>query len=168
MHNPPNPTAFILMGVSGCGKTAVGRGLATRLNWPFIDGDDHHPLENIAKMASGKPLEDSDRWPWLRALVAIIDENAQQGRRILIACSALKRSYRDVLRKADGQIIFVHLSGSFDVIQARLAQRAGHFMKPDMLQSQFAVLEPPREAWTVDIRPDLGSLVDQLAERLSE
>lgn len=158
----------VIMGVAGSGKTTVGSALATALGWPFVDADDLHAPASIAKMARGEPLDDADRWPWLDRLRARIDEalaateNAGPGRKgrpgsagrqgLVLACSALKASYRARLAGADagGRVRFVHLAGSPELFQARLAGRAGHFMKPAMLASQLATLEVPVNALTVD------------------
>jgi carbohydrate kinase (thermoresistant glucokinase family) len=158
--------AVVLMGVSGCGKTAVGKALSARLDWPFFDGDDYHPPSNVRKMAAGRPLDDDDRQPWLNALVRLLEDQARASRPVLLACSALKQRYRQLLRRADMQVDFVHLSGPFDVIEARLMARPGHFMKAGMLQSQFDALEPPERALHGDIRLELADLVDVLAIQL--
>ena len=130
----------VVMGVSGSGKSTVGRELADRLGVPFAEGDDFHPPANVAKMASGRPLTDADRWPWLRALAAWVAEHSDSGG--VVTCSALKRSYRDLLRSAADNVWFLHLAGDREVIAARLAVRSGHFMPPGLLDSQFATLEP--------------------------
>jgi gluconokinase len=130
----------VVMGVSGSGKSTVGRELADRLGVPFAEGDDFHPPANVAKMASGQPLTDADRWPWLRALAAWVAEHSDSGG--VVTCSALKRSYRDLLRSAADNVWFLHLAGDREVIAARLAVRGGHFMPPALLDSQFATLEP--------------------------
>jgi gluconokinase len=142
----------VVMGVSGSGKSTVGRELAARLGVPYAEADDFHPPENVAKMASGQPLTDADRWPWLRALAAWIAEHSATGG--VVTCSALKRSYRDLLRSAAARVWFLHLAGDRSVIAARLAARSGHFMPASLLDSQFADLEPlgPDEpGLTVDI-----------------
>ncbi|MDR1823860.1 MAG: gluconokinase [Bifidobacteriaceae bacterium] len=131
---------IVVMGVAGSGKTTVGLALAGRLGWDFAEADDFHPSANIAKMSRGVPLADKDRWPWLQVLRAWIDQHLPDGARGVMTCSALKRSYREVLR-APG-VVFVHLDGSPALLEGRLAARAGHFMKPAMLASQLADLEP--------------------------
>lgn len=140
---------IVVMGVSGCGKSTVGRALAESLGWRFIDADDHHPEANIRKMAHGIPLDDDDRRPWLEALRSILAAEHAAGRSAVLACSALKEAYRVVLKSAAPEVAFVHLRGTYDEVLALMKRRTGHFMKPDMLASQFATLEPPRDA--VDI-----------------
>lgn len=134
---------FVMMGVSGSGKTTVGKALAQRLGAPFYDGDDFHPPQNVAKMASGVPLDDADRHPWLARLHDLIREHLARGETAVVACSALKQKYRDQLRHGNDGLIFVYLQGSFDLLWERMKTRQAHFMKADMLQSQFATLEPP-------------------------
>jgi gluconokinase len=130
-----------VMGVAGTGKSTVAGLLAERLNWEFQEGDALHPPANVAKMSSGTPLTDEDRWPWLDAIAAWIKEKSRRGEPGILTCSALKRSYRDRLRGPN--VIFVFLNGSREVITARMASRADHFMPPALLDSQFATLEPP-------------------------
>lgn len=132
---------IIVMGVSGVGKTAVGSRLAHELGWTFVEADDHHPSTNVAKMSRGEPLTDLDRAPWLTALRAEIERCRAEERSAVVTCSALKRAYRDVLRKSDEHdIVFVHLTGDPDLIRTRMSHRE-HFMQPSMLESQFATLE---------------------------
>jgi gluconokinase len=147
----------ILAGVSGSGKTTVGSRLAGRLGWPFAEGDSFHPPANIAKMTAGIPLTDDDRWPWLAAIRAWIDARIAAGGSGVVACSALKRSYRDYLREGRPDVRLVFLDVSRDQDLARLRARHGHFFPPRLLDSQFADLEPPQ--------PDEGALV--LAARRS-
>lgn len=139
----PMPTAVIVMGVSGCGKSTVGQALASRLGWDFRDGDAFHPAANVAKMRSGAPLTDDDRWPWLDAIATHAAELEAAGGHVVIACSALKRAYRDRLHASGARIRFVHLAGSYELIDARMTARVNHFMPPSLLASQFATLEPP-------------------------
>lgn len=143
-------TALVLMGVAGCGKTSVGQALSALLSIPYIDGDDLHPAANVAKMAAGQPLTDADRWPWLDACGATLAQG-----NVILGCSALKRAYRDRLRRA-GNVRFIHLSGPRDLIAARMAQRTGHYMPLSLLDSQFAALEPP----TPD-EPAITASIDQ-------
>jgi len=146
--------------VSGSGKTTVGRALAARLGVVYAEADEFHPPENIAKMSAGHPLTDEDRWPWLRAIAAWVGEREVDGG--VVTCSALKRTYRDLLRSG-GPVFFVHLDGGQDVIAARLTARQGHFMPPALLASQIADLEP--------LDPDeLGVVldVDQTPDELTE
>ena len=147
-----NAPVLVIMGVSGCGKSTVAGLLAGRLGWDLAEGDDMHPAASIAKMAAGQPLTDEDRWPWLARVAAWIRAQITAHRPGIITCSALKRSYRDVLR-AD-PVVFVYLAASRELIARRLAARPGHFMPLALLDSQFAALEPPgpdEQAVTVDI-----------------
>jgi gluconokinase len=140
----------VVMGVSGCGKSSVGEAMGVLLGIPYIDGDDLHPAENVAKMAAGVALTDADRWPWLDRVAAVLAERAP----VILGCSALKRAYRDRIRAgAGGPVRFVHLAGSRAVIGARMAARTGHYMPASLLDSQFAALEPPGpdEAVTLDV-----------------
>jgi gluconokinase len=144
MASVPGVCAIVVMGVSGAGKSTVGQLIAERLGCPFRDADSFHPPANIAKMSSGQPLTDEDRWPWLAAIAAWIAEHRAAGTTCVVTCSALKRVYRDIVtdhQRADVRL--VHLVGSFDLIAARLAARKGHFMPPALLKSQFDALEPP-------------------------
>ncbi|MEI7059150.1 gluconokinase [Nocardioides sp. CCNWLW239] len=149
------------MGVSGSGKSTVGAVIAQRLRLPFADADDFHPPENIAKMSSGRPLDDHDRRPWLESLGDWLAEHEDTG--AVLSCSALKRSYRDLLHSRAHGLHLLHLSGSLEVIEARLAARAGHFMPPALLRSQFATLEPlapDEQGTTIDIDQDVDAIVD--------
>jgi len=130
----------VVMGVSGSGKTTVGTALAERLGVPYAEADDFHPPENVAKMASGVPLDDEDRRPWLDAIAAWLAERGERGG--VVTCSALRRRYRDRLRRAAPEVFFLHLDGSPELIAERLAARRGHFMPPELLRSQFETLEP--------------------------
>jgi len=141
----------LLMGVSGSGKTTIGRLLSQITGWRFTDADDFHPPANVAKMAAGIPLTDEDRAPWLAALRAHIDARLAAGDNTVIACSALKKAYREVLIADPGRVKLVYLRGSRELLHERLLQRTEHFMKPAMLDSQLAQLEPPANAFTVDI-----------------
>ncbi len=155
------PLLLTIMGVSGCGKTTVGAALARRLRVPFADADDFHPHANVAKMSAGIPLDDADRLPWLHAIGAWQAEHADGG---VISCSALRRSYRDVLRAAAPTQFFVHLAGTPEVVFRRVAARPGHFMPAGLVESQFATLEPlrPDENGVV---LDLDHSVDELVEQ---
>jgi carbohydrate kinase (thermoresistant glucokinase family) len=155
----------VVMGVSGAGKTTVGELLARRLGLPFVEGDDLHPPANVAKMAAGNPLTDAERAPWLRALAARIRAAAAAGLGLVVACSALRRSYREMLRAAAPGVRFVFLQGSRELLQRRLAARRGHFMAADLLDSQLATLEPPgtdEDAWTVGIDRSPDEIVDTI------
>ncbi|MFN3723301.1 MAG: gluconokinase [Paracoccaceae bacterium] len=152
---------LVLMGVAGCGKTSVGEAMAARLGRPYRDGDDLHPALNVEKMRQGIALTDADRWPWLDLVAAELAQDAA----LIVGCSALKRIYRDRIRAgAGGQVTFVHLAGSRDLIAARMAERAGHYMPLSLLDSQFAALEPPGtdEAITVSIDQPLDAIVSQV------
>jgi gluconokinase len=154
----------VIMGVAGSGKTTVGTALAAALGWQFVDADDQHAPESVAKMTRGEPLTDADRWPWLDRLRAVIDgalARGDQGSGLVLACSALKASYRARLAggAAGGRVRFVHLAGSPDLFRARLTGRAGHFMKPAMLDSQLATLEVPADALTVDAALPVAAIV---------
>ncbi len=156
---------LIMMGVSGSGKTTIGKRLAERLGWMFEDGDSFHPASNIEKMQSGHALTDADREPWLRAIAGEIDRQIASGHRPVIACSALKRRYRDILVHGRDDIRIVYLDGSAELIAARLARRKGHFMPPDLLDSQFRTLEKP----TTDERPvavDIDAPVERIVETI--
>lgn len=158
---------FVMMGVSGCGKTTVGQALAERLNCPFYDGDDFHPPQNVAKMSRGVPLNDEDRAPWLARLAALIKTHLEAGETAVLACSALKKRYRDQLRVSD-QVRFIYLAGSFDLIWQRMKSRPDHYMKANMLHSQFDALEPPgadEEADIIAIDQDVDAIVAQILRR---
>ena len=147
----------VVMGVSGCGKTTVGERLADALGWPFAEGDRYHPQANIDKMSAGIPLQDADRWPWLRALAELIGDHERAGQNSVLSCSALKRAYRDELRGGAPRVRFVHLHGDQAVLAARLAARTGHFFPPGLLNSQFAALEPlgpDEDGFVVDVALD--------------
>ena len=143
-HAVPGVAAIVVMGVSGAGKSTVGRLIAAQLNCPFRDADSFHPAANIAKMSRGEPLTDEDRWPWLQAIAAWIAEHRAVGTMCVVTCSALKRAYRDIVTNKQNQDVrLVYLKGDFDLIEARLTARTGHFMPPGLLRSQFAALEEP-------------------------
>lgn len=158
---------LVLMGVSGCGKSTIAALLAGRLGWPFAEGDDLHPAKNVAKMRSGRPLTDADRRPWLEHIAGWIDEQVSLERSAIVTCSALKRSYRDLLRR--DEVTFVYLRGDRNQIAARLATRHEHFMPAALLDSQFADLEPPspdEHALTVDIGSTPADLADEIVAAL--
>jgi carbohydrate kinase (thermoresistant glucokinase family) len=144
----------VVMGVSGCGKTTVGKGLAAALGWPFDEGDRYHPPANVAKMSAHEPLTDEDRWPWLRRLAELIAEHERAGQSSVLACSSLKRAYRDLLRTGAPRVRFLHLAGDKAVLAERLASRKGHFFPADLLDSQYAALEqlaPDEDGVVVDV-----------------
>lgn len=152
----------IVMGVSGAGKTTIGAALARQLGWRFIDADDHHPPGNVAKMAGGVPLTDADREPWLDALNGLLKkcDNA------VLACSALKQSYRDRLTAALPDVRLVFLKGTFELIASRLARRQHRYMPPSLLHSQFQALEPPEKAIAVDVSAEANACVAAIVRRL--
>ena len=157
---------LVIMGVSGSGKSTIGRGLADQLGWPFEEGDALHPAVNVAKMAAGHPLDDADRAPWLAAVGTWIDAQLAAGKPGIVACSALKRRYRDALRRPE--VVFVYLRGPKDLIAHRLEERQGHFMPPALLNSQLEALEPPEpdeRSITVDTG---GSVAGQVAEIVAQ
>ena len=143
----------IIMGVYGCGKTTVAEHLAAELGVKYAEADDFHPKANIEKMAAGHPLTDEDRWPWLDALAAWIDQRVAAGEPAVVTCSALKKIYRDRLRRKG--VVFVYMKGTYDEVLQRMSGRQGHFMKTDMLQSQFDILEEP-SADEVHIDVEIG------------
>ncbi len=169
MADPTSPCALVVMGVSGSGKSTIAEHLAARLGWRYVDGDLFHPPANVAKMSAGHPLTDEDRWPWLRAIAAEIDRLAAAGERAVVACSALKRAYRDILVHGRDDVRIVFLDGTQDLIAKRLAARKGHFMPPGLLDSQFKTLEPPQPSErpvTVSIDASVDGIVDDIVRQL--
>jgi gluconokinase len=157
------------MGVSGSGKSTVAKALGERLGWRFEDGDGFHPRSNVEKMAAGHPLTDEDRWPWLNAIADEIGRVCKADQHVIIACSALKHAYRDVLLRRRKDVRFVFLKGTQELIAARLARRKGHFMPPELLTSQFRTLEPPtpgEQVITVDIEASVETIVDDIVGQL--
>jgi gluconokinase len=137
------PRAILLMGVSGCGKSTTGEGLAAELGWPFRDADSFHPAANIEKMSRGIPLSDEDRWPWLEAIAAWLDERIRKREPGIVSCSALKKTYRRLLLDGRPDVQLVYLKGELPLIGRRMARRVNHFMPPSLLESQFDALEEP-------------------------
>lgn len=165
------PCALIVMGVSGSGKSTIAEKLAARLNWIYEDGDKFHPGSNVEKMSAGRPLTDEDRRPWLQAIADEIDHIGKAGQHVVIACSALKRAYRDILVRGRDDIRIVYLKGSRDLIAGRLAARKGHFMPPDLLDSQFKTLEPPgidENPLVVSIDGSVETIVTDIVDRLDD
>ena len=156
----------LLMGVTGSGKTTVGEKLAAELGWTFSDADDLHPVANKAKMRAGIPLTDDDRWPWLLAVRQVIEQALRDNRGAIIACSALKAAYRDVLAGGLEPIRFVLLDGDPAVLKARLVQRRHEFMNPALLESQIDTLERPPNAIVIDIEPPLDEQVRRIRRAL--
>ncbi|KML47033.1 gluconate kinase [Burkholderia cepacia] len=159
---------LIAMGVSGAGKSRIGEMLAERLSCSYTDGDAFHSAANKEKMHHGIPLTDDDRWPWLRAIRAAIEEKQRAGETAVFTCSSLKRSYRDVLRGTDADVRFVYLQGSFEVLHERLKTRTGHFFDPSLLKSQLDTLEEPGpdEAIVVSIELTPEQIVDQVITKI--
>jgi carbohydrate kinase (thermoresistant glucokinase family) len=163
------PSALVLMGVSGSGKSTIGEALSRRLGWRYEDGDSFHPAANVAKMSAGQPLTDEDRWPWLKAIAAEIERCRQGQEHIIIACSALRKAYRDILVHGQDDTRIVYLDGSQNLIADRLQRRKGHFMPPGLLDSQFATLEPPgpdERPVVVCIDAPVETIVDQILQQL--
>jgi len=163
MYETVRPPRIVVMGVAGSGKTTVGGARAARLGLPFADADEFHPPANVAKMTAGRPLDDSDRLPWLHALGAWLSEHPHGG---VVSCSALKVDYRDVLRAHAPDLTFLHLAGDADVVTARVAARTDHFMPASLVSSQLELLEPLR-ADEAGVVADLTRPVDDLVDELS-
>jgi carbohydrate kinase (thermoresistant glucokinase family) len=162
-------THLVVMGVSGCGKSTVAAALQGRLGWVMAEGDDFHSEANVAKMRDGIPLTDEDRRPWLEAIAAWTSERDAAGDSTVVTCSALKRSYRDLLRAAPGRTRFVHLTGSRDLLAQRMRERSGHFMPGSLLDSQLATLEPlqpDEQGVTLDIGVPIDTIVEQALTQL--
>jgi gluconokinase len=163
------PCALVVMGVSGSGKSTIADKLAERLVWSYEDGDKFHPASNVAKMSAGHPLTDEDRWPWLQAIADEIDRVCKAGQHAVIACSALKRAYRDIVVHGRNDVRIIYLKGAQELIANRLAQRKGHFMPPGLLASQFKTLEPPdgsENPVTVSIDASVDAIVDHIVGQL--
>ena len=169
--SPGKTSVVVVMGVSGCGKSTIASMLAHRLNWIFEEGDWFHPQSNIEKMHTGQPLTDEDRWPWLEGIAAWIDATRRAGNHGTVACSALKRSYRDILVGERADVRIVYLKGGRDLIARRLAARDGHFMPSSLLDSQFATLEEPKpdeHPIVVSIAPHPREIVENIVKRLGK
>jgi gluconokinase len=158
---------YIVMGVSGSGKTTVGKALASELGWDFYDADDFHPPENISKMENRIPLTDADRAPWLAALHKLIESCLTRNRPGVLACSALKESYREKLLEGNAGVQIIHLTGSYELIWSRMASRKDHYMKPEMLKSQFDALEEPADAIIIDISHSVDEIVQEILRRIN-
>ncbi len=160
-------STIVVMGVSGAGKTTLGKALALSLDWEFLEGDDFHPSANIKKMKNNIALDDDDRWPWLMALNEQIKQNQLSGIFSVVSCSALKKIHREILRKGINNIKFVYLYGEPQLIQQRLNDRKNHFMSADLLDSQLASLEVPENALLVSIDLPVGEQVNAVREHLN-
>jgi gluconokinase len=161
--------ALVVMGVSSSGKSSIGQALADRLGWRFADGDDFHPKANIEKQRAGQPLTDDDRWPWLQAIADEIDRVTADGQKLVVACSALKRAYRELLVHGRDDVRLVYLDGSRKLIAERMAARKNHFMPPTLLDSQFKTLEvpgPDEHPITVSIDSDIDGIVSAITKQL--
>jgi len=156
----------IIMGVAGSGKTTTGKAVADRMHGQFLDADDLHPKSNIEKMSRGEPLNDDDRLPWLTLLAAKLADSNERGESVILACSALKQRYRDLLNQNGTKPVWIYLRGSPELFVERLNQRTGHFMKPAMLASQLEALEEPDDALVVDAGLDLREQVAQICRHL--
>ena len=155
----------IVMGVAGSGKTTVGRLLAQQMDWPFFEGDEFHPGANISKMHAGNALADADRWPWLLAVRARMQEVIERRHHAVFACSALKRAYRDSLRLPG--VLFVYLRGDADAIRERLKHRIDHFFDRNLLPSQFAILEEPEDALAINVAQSPDAIVREIVAHLT-
>ncbi len=163
------PCALIVMGVSGSGKTTIAEKLGERLGWKCEDGDKYHPKSNVEKMSAGHPLTDEDRRPWLQAIADKIDQVCEAGEHAVVACSALKRAYRDILVHGRDDVRIVYLDGAQKLIAGRLAARKGHFMPPGLLDSQFKTLEPPgsdENPIAVSIDAPVEAIVEDIVAKL--
>jgi carbohydrate kinase (thermoresistant glucokinase family) len=158
----------ILMGVSGCGKTTIGKQTADKLGIPFYEGDDFHPQSNIEKMSHGIPLTDEDRYAWLERLAQLIQEKLDLGESGVLSCSALKQKYRDLLRIDPDQVVFIYLKGSYELIFKRLQERTDHYMPSHLLASQFESLEEPGEVFTVNIDQSPEAILAEVFTYLEE
>lgn len=165
------PTFILVMGVSGSGKTTVSQGISARLDGSFIEADDFHSQDNITLMSSGQALQDVHRWPWLKAISCAASRLAEQGgaKPVVIACSALRRAYRDKLRDALGSIWIIHLDGTQDVIHRRISARGGHFMPAELLASQFATLEhlePDEDGIVISVKEPIAEIIEDACAHL--
>jgi len=156
---------IIIIGVSGSGKTTIGRLLSGELGWQYYEGDNFHPPANIEKLKNGVPLDDADRKPWLESLRDLIRNCLEQGDSAVVACSALKQRYRDFLL-VDERVILIYLKGDYELIRERLSKRRGHFLNPNLLDSQFAALEEPKTAMQVDVSLSPAEIVKSIRSAL--
>ena len=167
--NASPPTVLVVMGVSGSGKTTIATLLAKKLGWTYRDGDEFHPPANVEKMQGGVPLTDEDRWPWLKAIAAFIDDELKHRTKTIVTCSALKRRYRDIIVDGRTGVRLVYLRGDKTLLETRLKRRHGHFMPSSLLQSQFDALEEPgsdENPLTVSVEGTPDQILDEIMERL--
>jgi gluconokinase len=157
---------FIVMGVSGSGKTTVGKAVSNKFGWKYYEGDEYHPAENVEKMKNWIPLNDEDRLPWLLSLRKVIEEAISKRENIVISCSALKEAYRKILKVSE-EVKFIYLKGSYDLIRKRMEERIPHFFKPEMLKSQFDVLKEPQQAIEIDISKSSESIIGDLIDKIN-
>ena len=165
----PLPPLVVVMGVSGSGKTTIGTLVAHELGVEFIDGDSLHPLENVQKMAAGTPLDDDDRWPWLEIVGRTLHEHGERREGLVVACSALKRAYRERIRSQAPSALFLHLDGTLEVLTRRIEGRSGHFMPAALLESQIETLEPLAQeegGYVLNIDQPVADMVDDAVTRL--
>ncbi|ASE11882.1 gluconokinase [Kocuria rhizophila] len=165
----PLPPLVVVMGVSGSGKTTIGTLVAHELGVQFIDGDSLHPLENVQKMAAGTPLDDDDRWPWLEIVGRTLHEHGERREGLVVACSALKRAYRERIRSQAPSALFLHLDGTLEVLTRRIEGRSGHFMPAALLESQIETLEPLAQeegGYVLNIDQPVADMVDDAVTRL--
>ena len=162
----PLPHIVIVLGVTGSGKSTVGRALAVRLGWRFPDADDLHSPENVERMRHNKPLTDEQRMPWLRRVRAVVDEAVRDGSGEVIACSALKARYREIIAGGVAAVRFVHLTGDPELLRSRLEHRPDHFAGPGLLDTQLQALEPPSDALTLDVQLPVDAIVDAIVRDL--
>lgn len=158
---------YIIMGVSGSGKSTIGKLLSDRTGWNFYDADDFHPPANIAKMNKGVPLSDCDRQPWLTELKKLITNTLKDKQQGVLACSSLKSDYRKILSHNNSNVVFIYLQGNYNCIQARLQKRQGHFMNGGLLRSQFDTLEEPEDALVIDVSFEPEVIVEDILNKIS-
>jgi gluconokinase len=154
------------MGVSGSGKTTVAKAVSNKFGWKYYEGDEYHPAENVEKMKNWIPLNDEDRLPWLLSLRKVVEEAISKRENIVISCSALKEAYRKILKVSE-EVKFIYLKGSYDLIRKRMEERIPHFFKPEMLKSQFDVLEEPQQAIEIDISKSSESIIGDVIDKIN-
>ncbi|MEN9870321.1 MAG: hypothetical protein RLZZ171_1309 [Cyanobacteriota bacterium] len=157
---------YVIMGVSGTGKSTIGKLLSDRTGWDFYDADDFHSPVNLDKLNRGIALTDSDRLPWLNELQQLIAQVLNSKKQGILACSALKAQYRQILQGGSSEVVFIYLKGDYDCIQNRVQQRTGHFMNPSLLRSQFDTLEEPQNALTIDVALNPGAMVEEILKKI--